>query len=242
MAFVIALEKSIRQGNTIYPYLVMNFKKDMEETVKIKLKPEEITEFYGESITEEVSGPLYDIVSKLFKIIVGVNIIVPGNFRAYNGQCGFRCSIRAQEGVLFPLPKSLIFIQKPVISVRIEEIGVIRFHRAGNRDQNKLFDIEIRTAKGNNHTFVGIDKQEYSKITEYFTSRKVKIEIVDETTGLKAMYDDDDDSDDNQPANNNLNDDFDDDDEDDESFKGEEEEDDSDDDDDEAMEEEEDKE
>ena len=195
MAFVIALDKSIRQGNTIYPYLVMNFKKDMEESVKIKLKPEEIKEYYGEAITEDVSGPLYDIVAKLFKIIIGVNIIVPGNFKSFNGQCGFRCSIRAQEGVLFPLPKSLIFIQKPVICIRIDEIGVARFHRAGNRDQNKLFDIEIRTSKGSPNTFVGIDKQEYAKITEYFNSRKVNIEIVDETTGLKAMYDDDSESD-----------------------------------------------
>lgn len=173
----------------------MNFKKDMVETIKIKLKPEEITQFYGDAISEEVSGPLYDILAKLFKIIIGVNIIVPGNFKSHSGQCGFRCSIKAQEGVLFPLPKSLMFIQKPVIHIRIDEIGIVRFHRAGNRDQNKLFDIEIRTSKGSPQTFVGIDKQEYSKITEYFNSRKVKIEIVDETSGLKALYGDDDESD-----------------------------------------------
>ena len=81
MIFILALKSPIRQGNTNYPYIVMQFKKDAEEVIKIKLKPEQIKEYYGENLKEEYSGPTFDLVSKLFKIIVGVNIIIPGNFK-----------------------------------------------------------------------------------------------------------------------------------------------------------------
>jgi len=83
MVFVLALKSALRQGNTSYPYIVMQFKKDFEQEIKIRLKPEQIKE-YGEALKEEYSGPLYDIVTKIFKIIVGVNIIIPGNFKRWS--------------------------------------------------------------------------------------------------------------------------------------------------------------
>ena len=82
MVFVLSLKSPLRQGNTSYPYIVMQFKKDFEQEIKIRLKPEQIKE-YGEALKEEYSGPLYDIVTKIFKIIVGVNIIIPGNFKRF---------------------------------------------------------------------------------------------------------------------------------------------------------------
>ena len=82
MVFVLALKSPLRQGNTSYPYIVMQFKKDFEQEIKIRLKPEQIKE-YGEALKEEYSGPLYDTVTKIFKILVGVNIIIPGNFKRF---------------------------------------------------------------------------------------------------------------------------------------------------------------
>lgn len=82
MVFVLALKSPLRQGNTSYPYIVMQFKKDFEQEIKIRLKPEQMKE-YGDTLKEEYSGPLYDIVTKIFKLIVGVNIIIPGNFKRF---------------------------------------------------------------------------------------------------------------------------------------------------------------
>ena len=80
MVFILALKSPLRQGNTSYPYIVMHFKKDVEQEIKIRLKPEQMKD-YGDSLKDEYNGALYDIVSKLFKVIVGVNIIIPGNFK-----------------------------------------------------------------------------------------------------------------------------------------------------------------
>ncbi len=62
----------------------MQFKKEVEETIKVKASPEEIKENNWENLHDEYTGPLYEIVATLFKTIVKVNIIVPGNsFKRY---------------------------------------------------------------------------------------------------------------------------------------------------------------
>lgn len=81
MYFVIGLDKPLRQGNTTYPYLVMQFKKEQKETIKLKLTPEQIAEQYEDKIKETYDGHLYDTVAKLFKAIIKVNIIIPGDFQ-----------------------------------------------------------------------------------------------------------------------------------------------------------------
>lgn len=45
----------------------------------------------------------------------------------------------------------------------------------------KLFDLELkRKDRGASQLFVGIDKQEFQLLVNYFETRKVKVEIVDE--------------------------------------------------------------
>lgn len=107
----------------------MQFKKDLEATIKIKLSEEQRKAQYGDVLKEEYSAPVYEIVSKMLKIIVGVNIIIPENFKSLYNQPGIRCAVKAQEGQLFPLKKSLIFITKPVIFTRLDEIALVEFHR-----------------------------------------------------------------------------------------------------------------
>jgi structure-specific recognition protein 1 len=80
MYFVIGLEKPLRQGNTSYNYLVMQFKKEQRETINVKVTPEQIQELYDGKIKESYDGPLFDTVAKLFKAIIKINIIIPGEF------------------------------------------------------------------------------------------------------------------------------------------------------------------
>lgn len=45
----------------------------------------------------------------------------------------------------------------------------------------KLFDLELkRKDRGTSHLFVGIDKQEFQPLVNYFETRKVKVDIMDE--------------------------------------------------------------
>eukprot|EP01016_Furgasonia_blochmanni_P021761 TRINITY_DN2392_c0_g1_i12.p1 TRINITY_DN2392_c0_g1~~TRINITY_DN2392_c0_g1_i12.p1 ORF type:complete len:345 (-),score=122.98 TRINITY_DN2392_c0_g1_i12:420-1454(-) len=204
MMFVIGLDKPVRQGQTSYPYIIMQFKKDIEETVKIKLRPEQIKEMYGEDMKEEYTGPLYETVSKIFKLLVGINVVVPSGFKSSQNHASVRCSVRANEGLLFPLPKAVLFINKPVMYIKIDDLSRAEFHRIGSGIQNKLFDLELIMKNQNTTTFVGIDKKELNLLVEYFQQRKVPVKQVDDSNtkiDYEESEDDDDDDDDSVKAN-----------------------------------------
>lgn len=84
MLFVLGLDKPVRQGNTSYHYLVMQTKKDAKETVKLRLPPEQLEQQLNEKLKEEYSGSIHDVVAKVSKSIIKINIIIPGDFERYS--------------------------------------------------------------------------------------------------------------------------------------------------------------
>jgi hypothetical protein len=61
-----------------------------------------------------MEGPLFQIVSTLFKSLIdNSRIIVPG-FQNHYDPKPIRSSIKASEGLLYPLQKSFLFINNPV--------------------------------------------------------------------------------------------------------------------------------
>jgi Nucleosome-binding factor SPN, POB3 subunit len=81
MVFVLGLDKPLRQGKTTYHYLVMQLRKDTDEEVEIKLPQEKISQLYGEKLKQKYEGELHDIIAKVFKAIIKINIIIPGDFK-----------------------------------------------------------------------------------------------------------------------------------------------------------------
>ena len=86
--------------------------------VNINLSPEQLKEQYGDKLQPELSGPLYDVLSKLFKELIKINILIPGDFKSSKNEEAIKCSVRASDGYLYPLKSSMIFIHKPVIYVK----------------------------------------------------------------------------------------------------------------------------
>lgn len=80
MIYVIALNAPVRQGQTNHYYLAMKFKKDKSASVTINMEPADILRTYGENLSQEVDGELYDVLSRLFKSIIKIPIIVPSGF------------------------------------------------------------------------------------------------------------------------------------------------------------------
>ena len=67
-AFVIALEKSVRQGAQKYEYLVLETHK-IEHTMKINLTEEEIKTKYDNQLSQEMTMPTSHSIAKIFKIL-----------------------------------------------------------------------------------------------------------------------------------------------------------------------------
>ena len=95
VAFVVGLINPIRQGNTGYPFIVFQLRKETnrEYTLNLPDDENERAKILKNNIDNEISGDLYDIMAKLFKSIVGVGIIIPAKFKRYFFIKLSKCSI-----------------------------------------------------------------------------------------------------------------------------------------------------
>jgi structure-specific recognition protein 1 len=175
MNYIISLRSPLRQGQTAHNYLVLQFKKEREENLTLNLSEEEIDKKYGGQLARELSGPLYDVLSRLFKVLINISIITAANFKSEKGTEAVKCSVRAQDGYLYPLQKSFMFIHKPVSYIRHEEIQYLEFNRISEfAATGRSFDINIVTKKNGTMSFTGISKPEFKPIVEYLKSKKIK--------------------------------------------------------------------
>ena len=183
MNLVLGFDKPLRQGNTSYPYIIFQFKKAREEKVELKLPKEQLTQIHPE-LQESYEGSYYEIVAKLFKLVIGINIIIPGEFKTVGNHAGLKCHVGNQEGLLFPLNKSLIFIKKPVIYLRLDDITHVDFHRVSGGHGVRGFDFEVKLRNGITTSFSGADRRELEQIRSYFEKNKVTVKTVEENTKL----------------------------------------------------------
>jgi len=175
MIYIVSLKNPLRQGQTTHNHLVLQFKKERTEKISLNLSQEEIKDKYGDELTQELEGPLYDVLSRLFKTMIKVSIVIPSGFKSDKGTDAVKCSVRAQDGFLYPLNKSFLFVHKPVYYIKHEEIVYLEFNRISEfAAAGRSFDINIATKKSGMMNFTGIDKQEYKPLVEYLKAKKIK--------------------------------------------------------------------
>lgn len=75
---------------------------------------------------------------------------------------------------MYPLERSLIFIDKPVIYIALEEISKVDFMRFKKSSMQRSFDITVITKK-EQIQFSGIDRNEFDEVVNYFKNKNVKI-------------------------------------------------------------------
>lgn len=184
MAFVIALNKPIRQGNQKYQNLVLETNKS-EHTIRINLSDEEIKEKYDGQLATEITLPMSSLIAKIFKVLSDKKVFVPKQYKSSRDTFSIKCSIKANEGLLYPLAKSFIFIHKPTVIISFDDIDYIEFKRyepvANSATRN--FDLSIymkssisrEEGKDKDYTFLSIDRSEYSSLFDYLSVKEIKI-------------------------------------------------------------------
>ncbi|CAD8183165.1 unnamed protein product [Paramecium pentaurelia] len=201
LSLVIGLEHPFKQGQTAYNYLVMQFKKDFENQIKLKYQRQQLDEIGWKEIKEEYSGPLYDTVCELLSEITGIKVVTPKNFKTKNGLCCLRCSVGPHSGFLFPLEKSLIYLQKPVLHIKHEEIKEVIFQRIGSTNLNKFFDVKV-VYKNSNQLFSSIEKDELDNLTQYLSTKKIAVRKLQEELPRVQLDESDEDDDDDDDSRN----------------------------------------
>lgn len=92
---------------------------------------------------------------------------------SHSGTPAIGCSFKAAAGYLYPLERGFIYVHKPPIHIRFEEIASVNFARSGG--STRSFDFEVELKSGTVHTFSSIEKEEYGKLFDFITSKKLHV-------------------------------------------------------------------
>ncbi|CED82396.1 ssrecog-domain-containing protein [Phaffia rhodozyma] len=191
---VVGLDPAIRQGQTRYPYLVMQFTKDEEMDAELNLTEEELKE---NNLMRKYEAPAFSVVSQVFKALTGKKIIPPSSFVSTSGQNVVKCNLKANQGELYFLEKSMIFIAKQPLLVEFANIQTLSFSRVGgNMASSKTFDMSIslknRTDGGSDYSFTSLSKDDAEPIKAFLMERKVKVKDKTEDDVLTVQLSDED--------------------------------------------------
>ncbi|XP_034651407.1 FACT complex subunit Ssrp1 [Drosophila subobscura] len=173
MFFVLSLDPPIKQGQTRYHYLVLLFAPDEETSIELPFSEAELRDKYEGKLEKELSGPVYEVMGKVMKVLIGRKITGPGNFIGHSGTAAVGCSFKAAAGYLYPLERGFIYIHKPPLHIRFEEISSVNFARSGG--STRSFDFEVTLKNGTVHIFSSIEKEEYAKLFDFITQKKLHV-------------------------------------------------------------------
>jgi len=189
IGMIIALSTPIKQGQTYYPFIVLQFHKDTTAHTKANLSPEQLKEFFNGKLEPEIEGSLHDVLSKLFTSMIGIKIIIPSGFKSAKDFPAIRSTVKANDGHLYPLEKSLLFVNKPVVYIRHGDIEFVEFARvnAMSSQINKSFDLNVKTKTGEIYSFTGMDKNEYTPLIQYIQQKGIRIKNIEGASAAAVM-------------------------------------------------------
>ncbi|KAK3812048.1 MAG: hypothetical protein J3Q66DRAFT_403903 [Benniella sp.] len=175
--FVIGLDPPLRQGQTRYPFLVFQFVREEETDVTLNLDEETIGAQYEGKLEKKYETRTYEVVSTLLKALTGRRVTIPSEFfKSYHNHSAIKCSMKANEGVLYPLDKSFLFIPKPPTFIPHSEIGSVTFSRVGGgaASASRTFDLKFNMKSGVDYSFSSINLEEYANLNEFLQVKKIK--------------------------------------------------------------------
>ncbi|KAF8157887.1 structure-specific recognition protein-domain-containing protein [Crassisporium funariophilum] len=200
--FILGLSTPIRQGQTLYQYLVMQFTREEEITAELNMSEEDIAKY--DKLKKNYEDPTYEVVSTVFRALAGKKIIGSGSFQSRDGHPGFKANLKAIQGDLFMLERYIFFVSKQPTLIELSDIHQVVFSRVGagsGAAAGRTFDLKIVTKGGPEHNFTSINKEEHEVTEAYLKDKKVRVKnemVPDADLLLAAVAGDDDDDDDMQ--------------------------------------------
>ncbi|KAF2438796.1 SSrecog-domain-containing protein [Karstenula rhodostoma CBS 690.94] len=205
---VIGLDPPLRQGQTRYPFLVMQFKRDEEVNLDLNMKEDLLETKYKDKLQSHYEAPISVVISDIFRGLSGKRITRPSrDFISHHEQSGVKCSIKANEGHLFCLDKAFMFVPKPATYISMDSIASVTMSRVGGAmAASRTFDITFTMKNGQNeHQFSNINREEQQPLENFFRAKgiKTKNEMADDSGAIlaAALQDEDLASSDGEVAN-----------------------------------------
>jgi len=187
--FVISLDPPLKQGQTRYPFLVMQLPKDDEIAIELQVEDdEEFEQKYQGKLSKELNGPLFQIFAVVLKHICQKKVHATGDSFASKNPC-IQCSFKANQGYLYPLERAFMYLVKPPIYIRFEEIEYVNFARGSNQRKNFELEVSLKNSDKTMYNFQSIEREEYSKIYQFCQDKNIRIKNAGKGGGKGAMDD-----------------------------------------------------
>ncbi|KAI6091945.1 hypothetical protein F4821DRAFT_225907, partial [Hypoxylon rubiginosum] len=186
----IGLDPPLRQGQTRYPFIVMQAKKDEEVTIDLNLTEEQMNDQYKDKLSPHYEQPLHQVITYIFKGLANKKITSPAkDFMTHRNQFGIKCSIKAAEGFLYCLEKAFMFVPKPATYVSYDQASSIVFSRVnGAVSALSTFDIAVHMKSGGPpHQFSNISREDLKALESFFKLKGLRVKNeIDEDANLLA--------------------------------------------------------
>ncbi|KAL7100842.1 hypothetical protein ACP275_08G020100 [Erythranthe tilingii] len=173
---VVTLDPPIRKGQTLYPHIVMQFETDAVIDTTLSMDADLYNAKYKDKLQPEHKGLIHEIFITILRGLSGGKVTKPGKFRSSQDGYAVKSSLKAEDGVLYPLEKSFFFLPKPPTLILHEEIDYVEFerHTAGGSNMH-YFDLLIRLKTEQEHLFRNIQRNEYHNLFTFVNEKGLKI-------------------------------------------------------------------
>ena len=198
---VLQIDPPLRQGQTRYPFLVLQFTREEETELELNLSEQDYEQKYKDRLKKKYDSQTHLVMSHCLKGLTERRVIVPGAFQSRFLQAGVACLLKASEGFLYPLDRCFLFVTKPTVYIPYSEVSSVTMSRTSTGvTASRTFDLDVNLRGGNQaHTFANIDKEEQETIEAFCKEKGLRIkneEKMAKAMLAKAMTEEADDDDD----------------------------------------------
>ncbi|GLU01947.1 hypothetical protein SLE2022_192220 [Rubroshorea leprosula] len=173
---VVTLDPPIRKGQTLYPHIVLQFETDYVVQSELSMSDDLLNTKYKDKLEPSYKGLIHEVFTTILRGLSGAKVTKPGKFRSFSDGYAVKSSLKAEDGVLYPLEKSFFFLPKPPTLILHEEIDYVEFerHAAGGSNMH-YFDLLIRLKTEQEHLFRNVQRNEYHNLFNFISSKGLKI-------------------------------------------------------------------
>lgn len=176
---VISLDPPIRKGQTFYPHIVLQFATEELAERELSISEELLNSKFKDRLESSYKGLSHEVFIQILRGLSGAKVTRPGKFRSCQDGYAVRASLKAEDGVLYPLEKSFFFLPKPPTLILHEEIEYLEFERHGAAGTSSMsshyFDLIIKLKSEQEHQFRNIQRNEYHNLFSFINTKGLKI-------------------------------------------------------------------